>query len=49
MPEAELHLAPGLPLPLDAVTETFLILGTRGFGKTSTATVLVAWDKLSGD
>lgn len=40
MPETELHLAPDLALPLDAVTETFLILGKRGSGKTSTATVL---------
>ena len=36
-----LRLAPGLQLPLEAVTETFAILGRRGKGKTNTAVVLV--------
>lgn len=36
-----LNVAPGLTLPVDAVTETFLIFGKRGSGKTSTASVLV--------
>jgi len=35
-----LRLAPALPLPLDAVTQTFGILGKRGSGKTNTASVL---------
>ena len=36
-----LKLASKLELPNDAVTQTFLILGKRGSGKTNTATVLV--------
>jgi len=35
-----LHLAKDLRLPLDAVTETFAILGRRGSGKTHTAVVM---------
>lgn len=35
-----LRLADDLALPIDAVTETFLIFGKRGVGKTSTGTVL---------
>lgn len=35
-----IRLAPGLPLPLDAVTQTYAILGKRGSGKTTTATIL---------
>lgn len=35
-----LKLAPKLQLPNDAVTQTFLILGKRGSGKTNTAVVL---------
>lgn len=37
----ELHLAPGLDLPLDAVTRATAIVGQRGTGKTSTAVVFV--------
>ncbi len=37
---ASLRLAPGAALPLEAVTETFAILGRRGSGKTYTASVL---------
>lgn len=36
-----LELSPTLKLPVDAVTETFAILGKRGGGKTYTASVLV--------
>lgn len=36
-----LHLAEGLDLPVEAVTETLAILARRGAGKTSTAAVLV--------
>lgn len=36
-----LNIAPGLRLPLEAVTETFGILAKRGAGKTYTAKVLV--------
>jgi len=35
-----LNIAPGLSLPLEAVTETFAILAKRGSGKTYTAAVL---------
>jgi hypothetical protein len=35
----KLHLAHGLALPLDAVTQTFAILAMRGVGKTYTASV----------
>lgn len=35
-----LHISEPLTLPLEAVTETFAILGRRGSGKTSTAVVL---------
>lgn len=37
----KIHLAPGLELPLEAVTQTFAILAKRGVGKTYTACVLV--------
>lgn len=37
---SEVRIAHDLTLPIDAVTETFVILGKRGSGKTSTATVL---------
>lgn len=40
MTSTGLTLAPGLNLPLEAVTETFAILGKRGSGKTTTARVL---------
>jgi hypothetical protein len=42
MPATEpvLRIAPDLALPLDAVTETFLIFGKRGSGKTTTSVVL---------
>jgi hypothetical protein len=41
MPDpAQLHLAPDLALPLEAVTKTFAILAVRGAGKTHTAAVL---------
>ncbi|GEL46613.1 hypothetical protein CHO01_17290 [Cellulomonas hominis] len=40
MPSTPLRLAPDLALPLEAVTETFAIVGKRGSGKTSTARVL---------
>lgn len=36
----DLNLGAGLKLPLDAVTETFAIVGRRGTGKTSTGVVL---------
>jgi hypothetical protein len=36
-----LHLAPNLPIPLEAVTQTFAILAKRGSGKTYTALVMV--------
>ncbi|HXE13835.1 MAG TPA: DUF87 domain-containing protein [Bryobacteraceae bacterium] len=36
----ELSLSPKLKFPIDAVTQTFAILGIRGSGKTSTAVVL---------
>lgn len=35
-----IKLAAGLTLPLDAVTQTFAILGMRGVGKTTLATVI---------
>ena len=41
MTRPSIHLAPGLALPADAVTQTFAMLGKRGSGKTSTAVVLV--------
>jgi uncharacterized protein len=37
---AEIRLADDLTLPVEAVTETFAMLGKRGTGKTSTAVVL---------
>lgn len=37
----ELHLASGLSIPLEAVTQTFAILAKRGSGKTYTALVMV--------
>lgn len=43
-----LHLADGLNLPLEAVTETFAILAKRGSGKTYTAAVLVEEMLLAG-
>jgi len=36
-----LHIADNLTLPLDAVTQTFAILGIRGSGKTNTAVVMM--------
>lgn len=39
-PVPELHIAPDLALPLDAVTGTFVVVGLRGSGKTSTGVVL---------
>jgi len=36
----DLRIADDLALPIDAVTETFLIFGKRGSGKTSTSVVL---------
>lgn len=39
--ERPLRLSGALSLPLDAVTETFAIIGKRGAGKTATAVVLV--------
>ena len=38
---SQLMLAENLTLPIEAVTETFAILGKRGKGKTNTAVVLV--------
>lgn len=38
---SSLHLAPNLPIPLEAVTQTFAILAKRGSGKTYTALVMV--------
>lgn len=35
-----LHIAPGLALPIDAVTQTMAIIARRGAGKTHTAVVL---------
>jgi len=46
--EPRLHLAEGLDLPLEAVTETFAILAKRGSGKTYTAAVLVEEMLLAG-
>jgi RNA polymerase sigma factor (sigma-70 family) len=40
-PTPGLCLSPDLTLPVDAVTETFAILGKRGAGKTTAASVLV--------
>jgi len=40
MSERKLHIAPGLSLPLSAVTETFAVLAKRGMGKTYTAAVM---------
>lgn len=37
---ADLRIAPTLTLPIDAVTQTFAVLGKRGSGKTTTAVVL---------
>jgi hypothetical protein len=37
---SRLHLAAGLELPAQAVTQTFAILGKRGSGKTNTAVVM---------
>src|ERR1035438_7511416 len=39
MSEPKLRIAEDLRLPLDAVTETFLIFGKKGSGKTATAGV----------
>lgn len=39
-PKALLHIGDELSLPLDAVTQTFAILGIRGSGKTNTAVVM---------
>src|SRR6266576_3094760 len=38
--EVVLRIADGLSLPVEAATETFLIVGKRGSGKSSTATRL---------
>lgn len=38
MSPRKLHIGHGFHLPLDAATQTFLILGKRGSGKSSTAT-----------
>lgn len=38
---SSLRLAPGLSIPLEAVTQTFAILAKRGSGKTYTALVMV--------
>lgn len=35
-----IRLSPEVALPLDAVTQTFAILGKRGSGKTNSASVL---------
>jgi len=40
MTNAKLHIAPGLTLPVDAVTQTFAFLAKRGAGKTYTASVV---------
>lgn len=37
---SQLRIAPGVTLPLDAVTRTFGVLGQRGTGKTSAAVVM---------
>jgi DNA helicase HerA-like ATPase len=39
MPTTQLNLG-GIQLPPEAITETFVILGKRGSGKTTTARVL---------
>lgn len=39
-PQSSIVLAPGLELPLDAVTRTFGILAVRGAGKSNTAAVM---------
>jgi DNA helicase HerA-like ATPase len=36
-----LHVSEFLALPLSSVTETFAVLGQRGTGKTTAATVMV--------
>ncbi len=38
--KTDLHIAPGMHLPLDAVTQTIAIIARRGAGKTHTAVVL---------
>ncbi len=38
--KTDLHIAPGIHLPLDAVTQTIAIIARRGAGKTHTAVVL---------
>jgi len=38
--DLRLHVAPGLDLPREAVTQTFAILAKRGAGKTHTASVM---------
>ena len=40
MTTSQIVLAPGLKLPLDAVTQTFAVLGVRGSGKTVTSSVM---------
>jgi len=37
---SKLNISPQLQLPVDAITQTFVIFGKRGSGKTNTATVL---------
>ena len=46
---SELRIADDLALPIDAVTETFLIFGKRGSGKTSTSVVLTEEENFHTD
>lgn len=48
MSQRRLHLAPGLSLPLDAITSTFGDFGQKGSGKSTTAAVLVEQAVLVG-
>lgn len=41
MSRRTLQIAPGFSLPIDAVTETFALLATRGAGKTYTSKVII--------
>jgi len=36
-----LHISPDLSLPIDAITQTFLVVGKRGSGKSNTAARIV--------
>lgn len=49
MSERRLHLAEGLSLPLDTVTQLIGIIARRGGGKTYTAAVLTAALRASED